>query len=261
MHIPLEVECIPFVIYRTIHRYGTTNFIDYAGYSNGYNQAGGEQNIEIRMKNYYVNIQNGAGTVQQTVSPASELMTPIFKQPNGFASGGGGDGITSGNDVGVLNSSSPYPVVYGPSVWAASGSLSQYEGSKSALNRPYGWSFNSVTMNEPYIQEYLNSAVNGDDPNIGSPSGFTMDNSVLGWCSALGAYPETIAIGFPTFEPIASNNTATASKVDLQVILELYPYNPTSGVTGAIFRIPVQCSIEGIQTTLSGKKVTINATP
>jgi hypothetical protein len=268
LKIPTNVICLPFTLYRVYNRYGGTNYIQKNGINSGpvtTGQAAGEQSIETRMKNYVVKIQDNGTNISQTVTPVSDLYTPIYNVPflAGATAGLTGDGITAGdntsNGYGSLSSSSPYAVVYGPAS-ATSGGFSRFEGEQMALNRTYGWSFNSVILNEPYVGEYIESAIMGTDANTGSPSGFTMDNSILGWNAMFGAVPETIAIGFPSLGTLANANIL-GNKISLMVVLELYSYNPTSGVTGSIFRVPVTCTTDELFIQLNGSTTTLSGVP
>jgi hypothetical protein len=98
-------------------------------------------------------------------------------------------------------------------------------------------------MNGAYISEYINAAVTGNDANIGSPAGYTMDNSILGWNARFGATPETILIHFPSLSEYLINNTKSLA---FQVILELYKINPITGVSGSIMPISINCEFSKI---------------
>lgn len=248
INIPTAVQAIPFSLYRVYHRYGATDYVETSSLTTGAGQAAGEQHLEFRMKNYDIVVDDLGTKTTVTKTPTNYLLKPIFKPVKG-------DGITSGDANGNLDSSAPYPIIYGPAAWT---SYTFYkEGAYAGLNRPYAWSFNAEIFSSKQITEYIRTSVTGVTGDLsGTTFGITMDSNVLGWNANYGATPESIAIYFPSFETYLESTTSP-ERIDLQVILEMYPYNPLTGVTGSIFRIPVQCSTQSIKYTVSGTNRTL----
>ena len=235
--VPSSIIAIPFSLYRIYHRYSGTNYLKTKGLDDGANQAAGEQHIEMKMKECDITIT----LTKYTSTFSKELLTPVLYQPY-LNSSSGGDGITSGNSSGTLDSAAPYPVFYGLTArQTLGGTYSTFESYRALFNRTYAWNFNSVIMNGPYISEYINAAVTGNDANIGSPAGYTMDSSILGWNAQFGATPETIFINFPSLADYYRTNTTSSQNTEIQVILELYKINPITGISGPIMAIPTNC--------------------
>lgn len=243
INIPVTIQAIPFSLYRVYHRYGATDYVETSSLTTGAGQAAGEQHLEFRMKNYDIVVDDLGTKTTVTKTPTNYLLKPIFKPVKG-------DGITSGDADGNLDSSAPYPIIYGPAAWT-SYTLGK-EGAYAGLNRPYAWTFNAEIFNSKQITEYVRTSVTGVTGDLsGTTFGITMDSNVLGWNANYGATPESIAIYFPSFETYLESTT-NPERIDLQVILEMYPFNPLTGATGSIFRIPVQCSTQTINYTIIG---------
>jgi hypothetical protein len=59
---------------------------------------------------------------------------------------------------------------------------------------------------------------------------------VLGWNAQYGAIPECVFISFPSLDTLFSTNEDLIAE-ELHSVLEVYKYNPTTGVTGPITMI------------------------
>lgn len=261
------VQAIPFTLLRMYHRYGCTNYVKKYGVDDSpflAKRVAGSAHIQMNMKNYLTKIfSTGALVDTNTVTPATELYTPIFK--NSFIDDYGftGDGITSGDSIGNLDETSPYAIVNGPNAHNAfygqtTNSVGEFrtrERGCGLLNRPYGWNFNNVILDSATISNYIRCSIEGLEEDFGA-SGYTMDSSILGWNATFGAVPESIGIYFPSISNIIELGEPDV-KTEIQVILELYKYNPLTGASGSIIHIPVHCVIDSTIFQISGTNTTL----
>lgn len=242
-----SITAIPFSLYRVYNRFSGTNYIKRKGTQDGTILAAGQQYVEMTMKNCQITfVPVSSDPYSNTSTFSKELLTPITYQPyiNGVT---GGDGITSGDSTGNLNAAGVYPVIYGTG--AIPETAYRVEAFGSLLNRTCAWNFNSVVLNGAYISEYINASITGNSPNFGSPAGYTMDSSILGWNAQFGATPETILIHFPSLANYYTNNN---TRLIFQVILELYKINPITGVSGSIIPVSVDCDFDMRRSSFSG---------
>lgn len=237
---------VNFVINKAYNNLGSSNFKEEFGALGGnFTQS----YIEYRMKNcvilgedtsisynpthtnsFYLGLASpsvSAGGIHLRTG-SGDIITPILRTPYG---GSSSTGITASTATGVLDSAGVYPVMYSTSDYTNPFSYAdQY-------NRVYAWQFNSVVLTGKPVSGYINTAATSVDFDPNDNNGYTLDSSVLGWNTTTGAIPETVAISFPSLDNYY-NSTLQPESIDLHTILEVYKYNPTSGVTGPIIMIP-----------------------
>jgi hypothetical protein len=254
---------INFVINKTYNNLGSSNFKEEFGALNGnFTQS----YIEYRMKNcvilgednsisyspgllgtsYYLGLASPSVSATGIHTIAGNMMTPILRTPYG---GSSSTGITASTATGVLDSAGVYPVIYSTS------DFTNQFAYADQYNRVYAWQFNSVILTGTQVSGYINTISTSVDFNPSDGNGFTLDSSVLGWNTRTGAIPETVAISFPSLDNYY-NSTLQPESLDLHTMLEVYKYNPTSGVTGPIIMIPKDFTYSTNFTTSSGSVAT-----
>jgi hypothetical protein len=239
---------INFIIKKAYNNAGSSNYIEQFGVTNGnFTQS----YIEYRMKNYAVysggslvytgtlltNSSTGLASIPSEAiveTPASHLFTPHLRLPYGGTTPISSAGITASTVDGTLSSSGVYPVMYskGPTNYSLPGSFNYTDGN----HRIYAWNFNSVILNTTAISGYIKTAALAVDYDGADTSGYTLDSSVLGWNAQYGAIPECVFISFPSLDTLFSTNEDLIAE-ELHSVLEVYKYNPTTGVTGPITMI------------------------
>lgn len=245
---------------RTLNRQSCTNFLDYLNRPDYASQtnANGRTPSAVGL---VANLNQVADVSPFTtltdsfkgVTGGGSLFTPV--QNSAYAGlslnghyGSNGDGATSGNWLGSLGGSfglfgnvSPttggnYPIIYGRDIFTFAGTpLATGLKYLSSVNRTYVWNFSNTILGEESfnsaiadsaIGSYLESMVEALDPNNvidGTPTGVTMEWSLLGWNKKQGSYPENISIWLP-IDYVGINNDLD-SEMLYNVWLEMKRYD------------------------------------
>ena len=257
---------INFIIKKAYNNVGSSNYIDDFGTTPGnFTQS----YIEYRMKNYAiypgesfvyggvlsaaaatglasVNTPTDAAIVE---TPASHLFTPHLRLPYGGTTPLASAGITASTVAGVLDSSGVYPVIYSRLAANYTQAPTRYNWT-DGNHRIYAWNFNSVVLNTPAISGYLKTTAQAVDYVSTDASGYTLDSSILGWNAQFGAIPECVFISFPSLDAMIQTQSPTPT--ELHTALEVYKYNPTTGVTGPIMMITKDFTYSSEYTSYSG---------
>jgi hypothetical protein len=244
---------INFIIKKAYNNVGSSNYIDHFGTTPGnFTQS----YIEYRMKNYAIYpgesfVYNGSLSAEAATglasvnaptdaaiveTPASHLFTPHLRLPYGGTTPLATAGITASTVTGVLDSSGVYPVIYSklaPNYTQTPAGYNHTDGN----HRIYAWNFNSVILNTQAISGYLRTTAQAVDYVSTDTSGYTLDSSILGWNAQFGAIPECVFISFPSLDAMFTDQVANPIPTELHSALEVYKYNPTTGVTGPIMMI------------------------
>lgn len=252
---------------RTIHRFGGTNYILYNGYNDNAQEGPASSALIFGMSevNLIVTGQTSvAGTA--TAITGKTLLSPRIHAPWSTSIGTSrpnGDGYTAGillpssvsynasnlsPNVGAYaeqNAAGRYPIIYSYNDSATT----QYNPRAPVFNRTYAWDFTGVTFggtSEPIVSECIKNSVEGTDINLSSPSGVTMDSSILGWNANYGAVSESldlIVFDYPTTGSqggtLLPSSDATMRCV---VYLELCKYDINTQAEGAtvIINVPIE---------------------
>jgi len=172
-------------------------------------------------------------SIVSTITPTTDIMTPVIRLPYGTTLSGS-LGITASTAIGGLSSSGVYPTTYIKNDYNLS--WSRDISIRNERHRVYGWKFNSVILTGSIISGYINTIAHAALFDVADTNGYTLDTSILGWNATTGPIPETVSIAFPSIDNYyASNNTP--GQFGISTILEVYKYNPTTGVTGPIIMI------------------------
>jgi hypothetical protein len=265
---------INFIIKKAYNNVGSSNYIDHFSTTAGnFTQS----YIEYRMKNYAIYpgesfvyggvLSVAAATGLASVNappdaaivetPASHLFTPHLRLPYGGTTPLATAGITASTVSGVLDSSGVYPVIYSKLAANYTQSPLGYNWT-DGNHRVYAWNFNSVILNTPAISGYLKTTAQAVDYVSTDTSGYTLDSSILGWNAQFGAIPECVFISFPSLDAMITNQNANPTPTELHSALEVYKYNPTTGVTGPIMMITKDFTYSSEYTSYSGTAVTNN---
>jgi hypothetical protein len=188
-------------------------------------------------------------------TPASHLFTPHLRLPYNGTTPLVSAGITASTVGGVLDSAGVYPVMYSklaPNYIQIPSGFNWTDGN----HRVYAWNFNSVILNTPAISGYLKTTAQAVDYVSADTSGYTLDSSILGWNAQFGAIPECVFISFPSLDAMITNQNANPTPTELHSALEVYKYNPTTGVTGPIMMITKDFTYSSEYTNYSGSIAT-----
>ena len=252
---------------RTIHRFGGTNYIIFNGYDDGAQEGPASSALIFGMSevNLIVTPQTSvSGTA--TAITGKTLLSPRIHAPWSTSIGTSrpnGDGYTAG--ILLPNSVNPNNTVLSPNVGAyaeqnAAGRypiIYSYNDSATTpfnpyapvFNRTYAWDFTGVTFggtSEPIVSECIKNSVEGTDINLSSPSGVTMDSSILGWNANYGAVSESldlIVFDYPTTgSPGGTLLSSSGATMRCVVYLELCKYDINTKTEGAtvIINVPIE---------------------
>lgn len=257
-----------FGLIRTIHRYGGTNYIMYNGYNDG--AAEGPVGTALIFGISEVSLlQTPSCTVNGTATAVTgkTVLSPRIRTPWSTSIGTSrpsGDGFTAGIllplsvnainkifDAGVgayaqQNAAGRYPIIYGKEL----SETTLFNTFAPVYDRTYTWDFTGVILggvSEGIVSESIKSNIEGTDLNLSSPSGVTMDSSLLGWNASYGAVSESlnlIMFDFPTTgKPVSAGSILNSedAKMRCVVYLEMCKFDTNTNTEGAtvIVNVPV----------------------
>jgi hypothetical protein len=264
------VRSFSYGLIRTIHRFGGTNYIMYTGYNDNANEGPAGSALIFGMSEVNMTWESAttvAGTA--TAITGKTILSPRIHAPWSTSIGTSrpaGDGYTAGillpgsvtstpvvsiNGSGSgayaqQNASGRYPIIYGTDT----SSTTLYNQHAPVYNRTYAWDFTGVTFggtSEAIVSECIKSSIEGTDINLSSPSGVTMDSSILGWNANYGAVSESldlIIFDYPiTGKPTGAASILQSSDATMRCVayLEMCKYDINTKTEGAtvIVNVPI----------------------
>jgi hypothetical protein len=263
------VRSFSYALIRSIHRFGGTNYIMYNGFNDGAAEgpAGAALAFGMSEVNLLVASQTTVNGTSTSAITGKTILSPQIHTPYSTSIGTSrptGDGFTAGVllpktmeystggiaiNVGAYaesNSSGKYPIIYGKEL----SNTTSFNTSGPVCARTYAWDFTGATFggtSQAIISECIKSSIEGTDINLLSPSGVTMDSSILGWNANYGAVSESLTLllfDFPTTGkpdsayPILNSDDA---KMRCVVYVEMCKFDTNTKAEGAtiIINVPI----------------------
>ena len=276
---------VNFAITRSYNNIGATNIETLDGITSG-SGTFTQPYVEFRMKNYSIMRKINRNTILGNRCAAglasadlaalvteenfsAPFITPILRTLPTFPIGiTPNAGATASTVDGTVTPAGTYPITYRCPNTGVANYKSLFD------HRVYAWNFNSVLMNSAAVSGYINTTTTGELFNVAHTGGYTLDSSVLGWNAQAGPMPETIGIILPSvnieysIEELSTVNGSSGFLSNLHsdkaipqtfnIVLELYKYNPTTGVTGPIMMISKDLQYNITSTKVSGSVATAN---
>lgn len=266
---------INFVLKRAFNFANATNYVNFDPstdrniyvVASTVNGPGTDIVLEYRMKTYTLfgrgfSDINAGGVVEWkyvptgTVTPAQELLTPLFRKNNSlpveYGSGLLLTGATACRRDGTLDSSGEYPVIY-------------RENNSNILmggGRTQVWKFNNVTLDHAIINKGVECVLKNRWYYEFTPTlGLTLSSDIIGHIRGLthegGAVSESLYINFPSYFLRQLQTPTELTPLSVNVELSLCKYDPTTGVTSNPFIIRKEINYTVEQFKIQGRQAIV----